>query len=166
MVRAVLVVVALALVLPSLPALGVDDADSRESLKDLSGVYVLMEGFPDGGKRAGFDRRTFQTDMELKFRMAGIKVLSKEERSATPGNPYLYVAVSTLAKDPGGIDPYWIRLEFNQDVRLSRDASVFLPAATWAVSGTGNGDVQDARNSAKDLVDQFINAWLSVNPKE
>jgi len=165
MVRAVLVMM-LALVLPSWAALGGDHPGTRATLKGLLGVAVLVEDLSEGAKRAGFDRSTFQTDAELKLRMAGIKVLSEEERSLAAGLASLYVNVHPLAREPGEVAPYSIELALQQLVLLRRDASVVTTATTWSVASTGQGRVQDVRDGLKNHVDKFINAWLSVNPKE
>jgi hypothetical protein len=42
-----------------------------------------------------------------------------------------------------------------------------IPASTWSVGGVGIAfDIEVARNLVKDQIDIFLNAWLSVNPKE
>ena len=164
MVRAVLVVV-LSLVVPSWPALGTDHPMTRATLKGLSGVQVVVEGFDEENRRAGFNVRTFQTDVELKLRMAGIKVLSEKKSWSAPVQPYLYVQVASMADEPGEIAAYLIRLQLDQGVRLVR-AKTFAFAATWSVSWLGQGSVQNVRDRLKDRVDLFLNAWLSVNPKE
>ena len=49
---------------------------------------VLVEDMTDDAKRLGLNTVQIQTDVELKLRLAGIKVLTKEERYGTPGTPY------------------------------------------------------------------------------
>jgi hypothetical protein len=55
-------------------------------------------------------------------------------------------------------------------VRLDRDPSIKIFAATtWDVAelGTvGRVNLRSIRERIKDLVDMFINAYLSVNPKK
>ena len=62
------------------------------------------------------------------------------------------------------------RVEFRQDVRLDRDPNIQIPAATtWsaaAVGAVGRNDLRSIRDSIKDCVDRFINAYLSVNPRK
>jgi hypothetical protein len=48
-----------------------------------------------------FTRKDIQETAELKLRMAGIKVLSREERLSTPGMPYLYLRISIKVTDDG-----------------------------------------------------------------
>jgi len=52
-----------------------------------------------------------------------------------------------------------------EPARLLRDSSI-AAAVTWRVSGIGMGRITDIREAVKDRVDEFINAWLSVNPKQ
>lgn len=146
-----------------LPAMAGDNEYGRASLKGVEAVYVLVESFSEDEKSAGFDTRTFQTDVELKLRLAGIKVLTKKEWLTTTGGPYLYLNVNPLNPITGENSPFNIDLEFNQSVLLDRDPSISVLAATWSVGNIGNGDITYVRDSVKDRVDTFINAWLSVN---
>ena len=80
----------------------------RDTLRGLSAVQVLVEKLDDDAKRAGFDVNTIQTDVELKLRLAGIKVLTAEERLNTPGCQYLYVQI--LSASP--FKQRWQRLPY------------------------------------------------------
>ena len=111
----------------------------------------------------GFDHRTFQTDMELKLRLAGIKVLTRAEILTTPGSPYLYLNVTLPNPEKRKLSSYAIDLEFSQLVILVRDPGISAIATTWSVGSVGNGDLPHIRDRVKDKMDQFINAWLSVN---
>ena len=146
-------------------AMAFDDESTRATLKGLPGVWVWVEDFSDDAKRAGFNQQTFQTDVELKLRLAGIKILTEQERMFTSGIPYLYLNVNPLHGQHGQIHAYTINLELNQWVWLGREPSIRAPATTWSVGSVGYGKLSNVRNAVKDLVDQFINAWLSVNPK-
>ena len=160
----VLVVVLLTMAMGR-PVMGADREYTRATLKGISGVQVLVESFDEDAKNAGFDRRTFQTDMELKLRLAGIKVLTEEEAFATLGSPYLYLNVNPLSpRERGPNFPYSINLEFKQEIRLVRDPNINLHGATtWSTRGVGYGDIPHIREHVKDDMDIFINAWLSVN---
>ena len=127
----------------------------------------MVEGFTDRAKRAGFDDRTFQTDVELKLRMAGIKVLSEEETLGTAGRPWLYVRVNSLHEKPDTMDAYSIIVGLAQSALLERDLSLgSFSTSTWSTDSVGHGGISDIRSGLKDAMDVFINAWLSVNPKK
>ena len=107
-----------------------DNEMTRATLKGLPGVYVLVEDFTEQNKAASFDKRTFQTDVELKLRLAGIKVLTEEEQLATPGMPILYLHVNGLHKQPGQNHAYNISLGLQQTVRLVRNGDLAYEART------------------------------------
>ena len=89
-----------------------------ESLRGLSGVNVLVENLSDSAKRAGLEKNSIQTDVELKLRLAGIKVLTDEEWLYAPGDPYLYVNLTVVWA--GGICAYGIDVELKQTALLDR----------------------------------------------
>ena len=137
----------------------------RATLKGLTGVYVVVEDFDDQETRAGFDKRTFQTDVELKLGLAGIKVLSETEYLETPGAPSLYVVVTPLHERRGEYAAFSGMIELAQLVRLERDRSIGHSVGTWSKGWVGVADIPVIRESVKDGVDIFINAWLRMNPK-
>ena len=144
-----------------------DDTTSRRSLLGLVGVRVAVAEFEQPRKRAGFDQPTFQTDAELKLRVAGIRVLSQEEWEATPSRPLLWVAIFPTHEASGQVSSYGIDVSLHQAVTLPRFPGWIFPSGvTWTAGGAGAGNLQQVRSHAGDLVDQFINAWLSVNPKK
>ena len=53
-------------------------------------MQVVIEVFDPDLRRAGFSESNFQTDVELKLRMAGIKVLTQEEGLRTPDKATFY----------------------------------------------------------------------------
>ena len=134
--------------------------------------------FDEHLKPLGLSEEAIRTDVELKLRMAGIPVLSGlAEASTTPGRPILSIVLFGTQQDAGGTSQlktaiYSIDVEFYQKVRLVRWAMAYeLSAITWSVGTFGVKKDTDAeivrkiREFTKDLVDSFINAYLSVNPK-
>ena len=159
----VLVVVLLTMAMGR-PVMGYDSEHTRASLKGISGVQVLVEGFDENDKNAGFDTRIFQTAMELKLRLAGIQVLTEKEWLAAPGSPLLYLNLNPhILRERGPIFPFAINLRLVQKIRLVRDPSIEVSGATWSTSGVGYGGIPYIREYVKDHMDAFINAWLSVN---
>jgi len=146
----------------------IDDKFSRETLRGLNGVYVAVEDLEPEIERLGLTKNQIQTDVELKLRLAGIKVLTGEEWRREKGRPYLYIQVRVLESSLSGLFHLNINIEFSQNVRLIRDPSIITLGSTWgvdAVGEVGRKKIYQIRNHIKDLLDKFINAWLSVNPK-
>jgi hypothetical protein len=165
--RVLTILILVAVLVTGSPSSAQDTELSRATLKGLTGVHVVVGTFDEARKRAGFDARTFQTNVELKLRGAGIKVLSKEEMGEAPGMPFLRVRVSAAHGAPGAIAPYAIGIELDQLVLLARNPS--LPpryGTTWSVSKYGAAGVPFVRKKVRDHTRQFIDAWLSVNPKK
>jgi hypothetical protein len=145
-------------------------ADDPTSLRGLRGVYVLVESLQPEVERAGLTKAAIQTDAELKLRFAGIRVLTGTEFAKEPGRPYLYLNANVNAipgKSPWG---YSTSVELYQVAQLDRDSSFRLEVSTWREGGGGASAspstiANRVRSDLKDLVDRFINAYLSVNQK-
>jgi len=144
---------------------------NREALVNLTGVYVLIEGLPDDVAKAGLSVTQLQTDVELRLRQSGVRVLTtREERASVPGNPTLYVNVNAMEIAPK-FYAFNAALELEQDVTLVRAPSVVLYSArTWSASSTlgtvSRGELADhVRQKVRDKTDEFINAYLATNPK-
>ena len=140
-----------------------------QTLKGIQGMQVVVEDFAPPVVEAGMTSEKLQTDVELKLRLAGIKVLTESEMLNTPGYPTLYVVVTVLLTDTG----LWVNsveIEFQQAVNLRRNGASFVSATTWRDRSVGmvgrSLAVESIRNAVKDHVDKFINAYLSVNPRK
>jgi hypothetical protein len=144
-----------------------DSEHTRATLRGVEGVYVIVEDLKSDVERAGLTRQQLQTDVELQLRKAGIRVFAKQEQFRSPGQPLLYVNASALLH-PNGLAAYNIRVELNQRASLDINTSS-ASVATWHVGMLGMIGVSrvsdTVRNDVRDLVDQFINAYLSVNPR-
>jgi hypothetical protein len=118
-----------------------DSEIRRETLRGLQGVGVLVEDIRPETEHDGLTRDQVRIDVELRLRQSGIRVLSREERAATPGAPYLYVNINTYKRPMTEIYSYDISVELNQAVLLTRDPSIWaIGATTWEV-GRCNGAI-------------------------
>ncbi|MGD0625711.1 MAG: hypothetical protein ABSB32_13445 [Thermodesulfobacteriota bacterium] len=142
--------------------------DDVASLRGLWVMSVLVESLPPDIEGKGLTKEQIQTDVELKLRLAGIKVFSDEEWVAIPRSPYLYVNAHVMVKRDIRLAVYNIDIELRQWVILERDPKIKIIATTWDIGylgSIGSDQIGDIRNSIKALVDIFINGFLSVNPK-
>ncbi len=152
------------------PTLARDYPAERESLAGLTGVYVIVERVDPDAEQEGLDQSTLQTDVEVKLRQAGIRVLTKTEALVTPGAPNLHLMVDTMKLSGAALPIYAVsfHLELNQEVMLARKPTIALLAPTWSTSGIGAAGTKALhrmRENVRDLVDRFINAYLAANPK-
>jgi len=145
-----------------------DVEQTRNSLRGLSGVYVVSENpLEEDAIRGGLSHDTIRKEAELKLRLAGIRVLSREEWEKEPGRPYLQVWPKVLKGGVLGGYIYHISLEFKQYVSLVRSSSIQVFGTTWSAEHMGyTPELKDIQDKVKDRIDQFINAYLSVNPKK
>lgn len=153
------------------PILAQDSVLARESLRGLpAAVFVLIENPPPELESDGLFRAQLQTDVELKLRLAGIKVLTREQHLVQDedGRPYLYLSINSV-KRQSGFYSLCIDISLMQDVRLVRNFQLVYGVSTWSkgsVMTVGENRLRQAvRDDVKDRVDEFINAYLSVNPK-
>jgi len=145
-----------------------DDEASRATLVGLPGVDVVVEQIADDAQGDGLDTLQVRTDVEVKLRQAGIRVLSKEEWLSTAGRPYLYVNIQTV-KNKQSVYAFSARVELRQSVTLVRQPSLRQLLTTWSTPGyigtAGSQKLATLRDDVRDLTDQFINAYLAANPK-
>ena len=151
------------------PTSAIDSKSNRATLRGLEGVAVLVEQFSPEVEKEGLVKNRLQTELELKLRMAGIKVLTKEECLKTPGEPYLYVNINVnIAKTESDIYPYSIDILLIQKVSLVRDPNQATYAVTWSTGGVGSIGkpiLSQLQNSVEEILDVFVKAFLSENPK-
>jgi hypothetical protein len=82
----------------------------------------------------------------------------------------IYLAVSSLKLTTRDTSVYHVRLEIDQNTNLERAPQIFVPGATtWSKSLIGIVSQREMeltiRKNVSDLVDSFLNDYLSVNPK-
>jgi len=145
-----------------------DSEQEHAMLRGVEGVEVAVENFPPDVERAGLTRQRLQTDVELQLRKAGIRVLTQEERLGMLGAPWLYVNIHVVPRPEVGTAAYHIHITVKQQAYLETDASRPRVVSTWWVGSTGSVGIaylSTIRNSVRDDVDHFINAYLSVHPR-
>jgi len=142
----------------------------REPLKGIEGVYVLIESLFPVTKELGITEESLKTKVELKLRLAGIKISSREELVLN-FYPVLYVDLSTVRWAVGDISLY----AFNIDITLRETAYIkrnnkSILAATWKSGGIGIHGKQEIleqiNNMLQVILNRFLNDYLAVNPKK
>lgn len=133
-------------------------------LQGLEGVHVVIERLRPEIERDGLYGNTLESDMELTLRMAGIKVLSKEEWLQSPYAPCLYLHVDAFKYAGGYV--YKIHLSLRERVLILRkklEAKAITVSLPVQLGITHN--LSQIREEARDLMDEFSKAWLTANPK-
>jgi hypothetical protein len=142
--------------------LSASDTDTdRKSLQGIKGVTVVIEGFNADVVSDGLTVEQVKTDVELRVRKAGIVV-------HTDGFPILHVDCNVMKHKAVPLYVYNCQVALHQGVTVIENHMSLL-AATWSVAELGSiGQVdmsKTIRYEVADLVDMFLNAYLSANPK-
>jgi hypothetical protein len=138
---------------------------NKKALVGLKGVYVIVENMDPQAENLGLRADQIETDVELRLRKAGVRVLTKEEIFKTTGMPSL--CVNVLALVARGLVTYSVEVELSEIVTLDRGFRTH--GVIWSDGGTGNVDIRSIgkiRESVGDKVDKFINDYLAANPKK
>ena len=141
---------------------------TRATLQGLLGIHVVMEEFTPEVESAGLLRQQLQTEVELRLRLAGIRVLTQEERLKVVGHPVLSINVHVLLNQLLGLTVYHISVALYQAVSLDTGAVAGGGGATWGIATMGSlalNDLARVREQVRALIDEFSNAYLSVNPR-
>jgi len=156
----------LAVVILLLPSLSLALTLDQMALRGLKGVHVLVLDTGQAIKCVGLTQDQIQTDVQLRLRKSGIKVMNKEEVLITPGNPNLCVTLFaySIGKETYA---YSINVMLYEQVTLARG---FKSLATiwfngW-VGGVFASNGNYIRGTVGDLLDKFINDYLAANPKK
>jgi hypothetical protein len=156
-------------ILVASPLFALNSEMNRSTLQGLKGFKVLVEDLAPEVEREGLVKDPLQKGIEDKLRAAGIKVLTQEEAAQTPGEPYLYVNINvTLPKGEEAVCSYSIDFALIQNVTLVRNPKQTTYAITWSTGGVGligKKSLGELKESVEELVEIFIKAHSSVNPK-
>ena len=149
--------------------LALDPGSPEARLAGITAIHVVVEDINRDAERDGLLRSTLQTDVELKLRLAGIHVVTEREWWDSTDSGTLYLRVGTLKHVESGLYAYDIDLHLKESARRVRKPTIILSAVTWNTPGmiglVGVKNLSEVRQSVRDLVDRFINAYLAANPK-
>ena len=119
---------------------------------------------------AGLTDEQLQMDIELKLRLAGIKVNSHMEWLASKDKALIYVNVNANGNNITPSISYSISVKLNQTVTLARSPYVTINGIVWDRDSVGKQPKSRfkaaARRSVNDFMDEFINDYLTANPKK
>jgi hypothetical protein len=159
------ITVLLALVSPAAP---LDTPNERVTLTGLTGVHVVVDEVGPEAERLGLTRSALQAEVEQRLRQAGLRVFTPGDALASAGRPTLHLRV-TLLKVQGAppIRVYSVDLTLRQEIRLVRDRAIESFSTTWsdtrAVGAVEPGRTAMVRDAVRTKVDQFLQAWQTVN---
>jgi hypothetical protein len=140
-------------------------AADLDLLRGVDGFRLAVERIKPEIERDGLFRSTLLADMELRLRMAGIKVLSEDEAENKPDAPCLYLYVDALKCSLGYV--YKIRLSLMEPVKLMRNNMKISATVLRIPDELGIAPhLSEIRDAAGDFIDDFIKAWKLANSKK
>jgi hypothetical protein len=141
----------------------------RQSLVGITGVHVGVSGDMPQSVQQNVTQETLQTDVEMRVRKAGIRVMNPKEILQVPGTPHLTLKVTTHEDPEHLFYAFGIELTLVQDVGLVRDTKIVGRAPTWGtgfVGLVGRQSLRDIRFHVWKMVDQFVKDYTAVNQKQ
>lgn len=166
--RYVLQLIVVALVWGNMEMVQALDVGSRESLRGISGVGVVVEDVSPETAADGLSQDAIRAAAELILRSKGIRVLTNVERTRLGSAPYLYINVNTL-KEELGLYAYAVNVDLKQVIGLLSIKNAQAWGATWSASVVGAvGETtlsQIIADAVEPLVKDFANDFFLVNPR-
>ena len=138
-------------------------SEDTHLLRGLEGVQVIVEEIQSEVKGEELTKGQLKTDVEMALRLSGIKVLSAKERVKIVSQPILYLNVNVM-KTQGPAYVFNVDLSSREGAITLRGGMTWAPTWEWGYVGMTT-DVTSIRDYVKDVVDRFINAYLSANSK-
>jgi len=163
--RFISVVLTMALVTLNSSVFAWDLEQNQTTMKGIKAVTVKVSVTTPEDVREFLVEDQLQTMAELKLRKWGIKIIPK-----TPGCQTLYLEVLGKYREPPGIYLCVVSVQLLQWVKLERNPKISVYTETWsdeflAYGSTPNAVASYSQKGLEDLVDKFINVYLTVNPK-
>ena len=146
-----------------------DTERQRESMRRISPLRVIVEDLrSDVTSSTGLTAEQLRTDVELRLRRAGITVIDRGT------GPFLWISVNAMLPTSSdgalaGLAVASMLVALNQIATLPGKGGLEFSVLTWTTSSvvfTPSNQFAEwiRQRSIPDLVDQFLNAYLSVNP--
>jgi hypothetical protein len=148
-----------------------DVAFTRPSLKGLKHLYVNVTRASTDNDYGFLSDDDIKTAVESKLRIAGIQLADDKDAAHVLEHEgaFLSVSLTVIRAEYGSIYAFHIGIEVDQTTRLLRNQTIVVPlSATWSRGTTGiltKDRLRSIRDNMNDLIDIFVNAYLSVNPK-
>jgi hypothetical protein len=143
-------------------AYGQVDETQKKVLSGLANLYVVVERIKPEIERDGLYGSTIQSDAEMKLKMAGLRVLQKEDVAAEI--PCLVLQVNGMKCSGGYI--YDTRVSLREPVVVLRKRARIEGTTLRIRSQFGfTPRLSDIREEAREAIDDFIKAWQEANPK-
>jgi len=165
--RVTLIITAALIILTPLSVKAEYITDTKDTLRGIKNILVVVKIFSQEAQKYALTKDKIQKDIELKLETAGIEIIPLKNYPTL--KPYLLIKINT-AYNRLGLFAYSSLVELKQLVFLGSSPDLSFDAITWSKIKTGTAKEREleetVRSSVKDLMDTFINDYLTVNPKQ
>jgi len=131
-----------------------ETSNETAALKGLRVIGVLVEDIKPDVEKEGITSRFIQTDVELRLRRAGLRVLSEDEIRMSLA-PFLYVNISLLKIEGSEVYAATISVNLMELVTVDRNKER-IHATTWSADSTailGKERLRRIKESVGDKLD-------------
>jgi hypothetical protein len=143
---------------------GIQNADTKESLRGLNGVYVVSQVVDEHLE----DLTTNDIDKLVSAQLSAAGISMDSTPKKFNGDANLSVTVDVIKQPQLDVYVFTVEVAVTQDVRLSRDAHAkWISAETWrrTLQGITSSDRTDViQDALKKCVAMFIADYRAVNP--
>jgi hypothetical protein len=138
-------------------------SDKLAALKGLQGVYFSVQSLKGPKGYNGKFGANLQKQMEMRFRVARLPVLTEDQMERTPGKPQLNIYFSNSKPKTGCT--YSVFVSFTQTMLLTRNHTVKLKVGTWGASGGPSADFPSGTemDAILRVIDKFLGDYKRAN---
>jgi len=146
-----------------------DVVSDKESLRGIKRIAVTTGIISRNAKKMGISRKSLRKSIELKLRAEGITVANHDELHADSEIPSLQVGFYLSYSKPAYM--YTVMVGLNEKVHLERDPKIIAYAMPWwrIIRGENIGRIgleKEVDGTLRKLLNEFLNDYFSVNPKQ
>lgn len=147
-------------------AMASDSKADRDTLRGIKTIQVVVLDISADAIKDGLTVQQIRTDVELRLRKAGVVVVDDLPKS----NRHLTIMAACVKRAYEGtsVYAYDVTVSFDQPA-ITVSNNVLAVLSTWSVGSVGLAGSSNmsrfVRETIGNFVDEYINAYLSVNPK-
>jgi len=146
-----------------------DVVSDKESLRGIKRIGVTVGNISHTAKKMGINKNSLRKYTELKLRAEGITVANHDELHADSAIPSLQVGFYLSYTKPSYM--YTVMVGLNEKVHSERDPKIISYAMPWwrIIRGENIGRIgfeKEVEGTLRKLLNEFVNDYFSVNPRQ
>lgn len=132
---------------------------TRETLRGLAGVLVIVENIKEDAEADGLSAAQLQANVEEQLEGAGIYAMPHELWRTSTGRPWLYVSINTMKV----VTSYFfsIDVQLKQEVSLRRQPAIMTSSATWEMGSIGFTAAEELPVRISEFVSAYVAEFIT-----